>query len=177
MINTLRKAAVKLKYVERGMVVAITMLMIGLYGFNVLVREVTPQYASIFAWIDEAARILMVWGVFVTLGLALERGRHIAMSTLLDAMSEKFNFYTRKLIDLIGLTFSIYSSWLGYQISVFVANTGQVSPTLNMPMYILYVGPMVGFMLLALRYGMDLFGLTDRYGPDNDASLEQTTAG
>ncbi len=177
MIKILRTAAVKIRYLERGMVVAITILMIGLFGFNVLVREFTPQFASTFAWIDEASRILMVWGVFMALGLALERGRHIAMTTLLVALAPKFKFSIRKLIDLAGTVFSIYSAWLGYQMTIFVMATGQVSPTLNMPMYILYIGPMIGFTLLALRYALDLFGLTDRYGAENITSVRQSTAG
>jgi len=177
MIETLRKTAIRLRYLERGLIVAITIAMIGLFGLNVLIREIAPQYASTFAWIEEASRILMVWGVFMTLGLALERGRHITMTSLLVALPPKIKRYIRKLIDLTGIVFSIYSAWLGYRMSIFVFATGQVSPTLNMPMYILYIGPMVGFVLLALRYALDLFDLTDRYGQQSAYSARQTTAG
>lgn len=177
MNNLTTDLLIKLRYLERGLIVAITITMIGLYGFNVFVREVLPQYASSFAWIDEASRILMVWGVFMTLGLALERGRHIAMSSLLVALSPKIQFYIRKLIDLVGFTFSIYSAWLAYNLTIFVFNTGQMSPTLNLPMFILYIAPLSGFILLGFRYALDLFGFTDRRGSQNLIAQQEITAG
>ena len=162
MFNFLKYILGKIRYLERAMVVAITTLMIGLFGFNVLVREIVPQYASTFAWIDEASRILMVWAIFMALGLAFERGRHIAMTTLLVSLSIDIQYWIRKLINLVGLIFTLYSAWIGFTITIFVSNTGQVSPTLNLPMFILYIAPTVGFMLLAFRYATEFFGFTDR---------------
>jgi TRAP-type C4-dicarboxylate transport system permease small subunit len=167
----------KIRFLERALVIAITISMIGLFGFNVLVREISPQYASTFAWIDEAARILMVWGVFITLGLAFERGRHIAMTTFLVALPKTKQYYIRKLIDLVGFIFSAYSSWLGYHITIFVLNTGQVSPTLNLPMFVLYLAPTVGFLLLAVRYAAEFCGFTNRIGPKNINTQQNLTAG
>ena len=61
-------------FIERFTIVSLTISMVGLYGLNVIVREVVPQYASLFAWIDEASRILMVWVVFLSIGLAFDKG-------------------------------------------------------------------------------------------------------
>ena len=51
---------------------------------HVAVRELSPSLASSFAWIEEATLFALAWLVFVGLGLALERRRHIAMTALLD---------------------------------------------------------------------------------------------
>ena len=174
MIKQFENLLSKLRIFERVIIVLLTVSMIGLYGFNVLIREIVPQYASTFAWIDEASRILMVWVVFLTLGLAFDRGRHIAMTSLLTLFSPKKFIYVTKLIDLLGIFFSLYCAWLGYKITVFVLNSGQVSPTLNLPMFILYIAPTIGFILLSFRFVFSFLNLTKRFDVIRDSSKNKT---
>ena len=72
MSNRLQFVFKNILFLERFLIVFFTVSMISLYGLNVIVREITPQYASIFAWIDEASRLLMVWVVFLSLGIAFD---------------------------------------------------------------------------------------------------------
>ncbi|CCO24351.1 TRAP transporter small permease [Maridesulfovibrio hydrothermalis] len=160
-----------IRIVERALIISINLIMVGLYTFNVLIREMMPQYSSTFAWIDEATRLLMVWAVFLALGLALERGRQVAVTTLLERMPDLPRKIIQTLINLTGIVFSCYLSWLGVALVKFVMRTGQVSPTLGLPMYWLYVAPTIGFLLLALRYGLELAGINDRH---NRPILTQT---
>ena len=51
--------------------------MTALYGFNVFVRTVLPQFAATFAWIEEGSRYMLIWIVFLAAGVALESGRHV----------------------------------------------------------------------------------------------------
>lgn len=163
MLKKIVKISSKLLLLERLMIVFFTISMIGLYGLNVFVREITPQYASSFAWIDEASRLLMVWVVFLSIGLAFDKGRHIAMTTFINQLKNIYFVYIGKIIDFSGFIFSSYCIWLAFNITVFVFNTGQISPTLNMPMYILYVAPTIGFTLLSIRYFLSLINFNNRF--------------
>jgi len=163
MLKKIVKISSKLIFLERFMIVFFTISMIGLYGLNVFVREITPQYASSFAWIDEASRLLMVWVVFLSIGLAFDKGRHIAMTTFINQLKNIYFVYIGKIIDFSGFIFSSYCIWLAFNITVFVFNTGQISPTLNMPMYILYVAPTIGFTLLSIRYFLSLINFNNRF--------------
>lgn len=152
---------------------AIMLIMVALYCSAIVVREFAPSYASQVAFVDEATRYFMVWMVFVALGLALARGRHIAMNVFQERMPEGVLRLLRKLIDLVGLGFALYVAWVGFDIAMRVTATGQISPTLGVSTGILYASMPVGFALLALRYGLSLFGLVDRWSAsDEDASLE-----
>ena len=152
-----------IRIVERILIISINLIMVGLYTFNVLVREIVPQYSSTFAWIDEATRLLMVWAVFLALGLALERGRQVAVTTLFEKMPDLPRKAVNILINLTGTVFSCYLVWLGIALVKFVMRTGQLSPTLGLPMYWLYIAPTVGFGLLALRYLLELLNINDRH--------------
>jgi TRAP-type C4-dicarboxylate transport system permease small subunit len=163
MSNRLQLFIKNILFLERFIIVFFTVSMIGLYGLNVIVREITPQYASLFAWIDEASRILMVWVVFLSIGIAFDRGRHIAMTTFINSFSNKNFLYFGKIIDLLGFVFSLYCIWLGFKITIFVFNSGQVSPTLNIPMFILYVAPTLGFLLISIRYALSFLNFKNRF--------------
>lgn len=155
-----------IRMVERYLIVSIFLVMVVLFSFNVLIRELPGNYASTFAWIEEAVRLLNLFLVFFALGLALERGRHVSISTFRDWLEPKYAVWLYRLIDLVGSVFSAYLVYLSYQIMVFVLNTGQLSPTLGIPMAWIYAAPAIGFSLLTLRYLMSLFAFIDRYRVD-----------
>ena len=95
----------------------------------------------------------MVWMVFLGLGLALARGKHIAMTSYLDRFPDRARRMVRRAIDLVGLLFSLYIVWFGMDITRLVLASGQTSPTLGVSNAILYLSLPVGFALLcrALR--------------------------
>lgn len=157
------KALAILRLLERISVVSIFLLMVILYFINVLSRQVGGTFATNFAWVEEAVRLMSIFLVFLAIGLALERGRHVGVTTWRDRIAASTRLPVRKLIDIVGLVFSLYLAWLGYKMSAFVYSTGQISPTLNMPIFWMYLAPMIGFLLLALRYGLSLFGIIDRF--------------
>jgi TRAP-type C4-dicarboxylate transport system permease small subunit len=147
MIRFIERAASGWSVVQRYTAALILIAMTGLYGFNVLLRATLPQYAATFAWIEEGARYMMVWVVFLASGVALEVGRHI----LIDLLWSRFGPRARRVvfaaIDLVGV--------------LFFAGTGQISPTLGIPAYILYVAPVVGFVSLAFGFVLRLLRFAD----------------
>jgi len=163
-----------LAFVRRleGFLLAVLMLAMSfVYTFNVLVRDVVPRFASYFAWIDEVCLFGLAWMVFFGLGLTLERGRHISMTAVLGALAPGLRRGTKLVIDLVGLAFSLYIAHVCWTVAVLVLRSGQVSPTLDVSMVWLY-GPMpIGFLLLALRYALEAFRVTDRHAIEVDPML------
>ena len=145
-----------MRWIERGAVAALMIAMALAYAFNVAVRELAPTHASSFAWIEEACLFSLAWVVFLGLGLTLERGRHIAMTSLLERFAPRPRRALKLAVDLAGTAFSLYIAKLGLDITLFVVRSGQLSPTLDASMGWLYAAMPVGFVLLALRYVLEL---------------------
>lgn len=152
-----------LRRLERAAVASLMILMALAYAFNVAVRELAATYAASFAWIEEACLFALAWVVFLGLGLALERGRHIAMTSLLERFAPGLRRSLKLVIDITGLAFSLYIAKLALDITVFVVRSGQLSPTLDVSMGWLYAAMPAGFVLLALRYVLELFAAQGRY--------------
>jgi C4-dicarboxylate transporter DctQ subunit len=167
----MHRALAVLGRLEGFLLGALMLAMSFAYTANVLVREFAPSYASRIAWIDEACLFGLAWMVFLGLGLALERGRHIAMTSLLLKFAPPLRRGTKLVIDLTGLVFSLYIAQISYDVTLLVLRSGQTSPTLDVSMSWLY-GPMpVGFALLALRYALELFRVNDRLSQAADPAL------
>lgn len=154
--------------VERYVTGTLMVLMTALYAFNVLVRVFLPTYASTFAWIDEATRYMMIWVVFLAAGITLEVGRHVCVDIAYAWLAPRIVHALFKIIDVVGFFFSVGAAYHSLNLALFVAGTGQISPTLGVPTYVLYVAPFVGFLLLAFRYLLRLTGIRDaRRAPVN----------
>lgn len=169
-MNSLRRDAISrriersvgwLSLAERYLAGSLLIAMTALYAMNIFVRTVFPTAASTFAWIDEAARYMMVWVVFIAAGVALEVGRHVSVNIAHDHMPTKLLTPLFKLIDITGFVLAIGVSWFSYNLAMFVAGTGQVSPTLGVSTAVLYFAPCIGFASLALRYLMQIVGIRD----------------
>lgn len=147
--------------IERYFTGSLLIAMTALYVFNIFVRAVLPAYASAFAWIDDAARYMMIGVVFLASGIALEAGRHVSVNIMHQYFPRQIVSVLFKTIDFVGFFFSIGVAYLSLNLAIFVAGTGEVSPTLGVPTFILYVAPCLGFLLLAIRYLLRIFGLRD----------------
>ena len=97
--------------------------------------------------------------MFLAAGVALETGRHV----LIDLLWVRFVSRTRRwvfaAIDIAGIAFCALMVILSVQLALFIAGTGQISPTLGVPAYIVYVAPIVGFASLAFGFVLRLFSI------------------
>lgn len=158
-----RRALGLLRGFERLAIAVILVAMSIAYAGNVVVRELFPMAASSFAWVDEATLFGLAWLVFLGQGLALERGRQVTMTALFDRLPAAARLAVGALVNLVGVVFCAWLTWLGLVLTAFVLKSGQQSPTLDVSMAWLYGAVPVGFALLTLRYALELAGAGDRY--------------
>jgi TRAP-type C4-dicarboxylate transport system permease small subunit len=167
--SALQKVLGALAAFERIALALLMLAMVGITVMGVVVREVAPDYARNVAWVDEGARYMMVWLVFLSLGLALAEGRQIAMNSFFERMPPAIRLWLGRAIDLTGLALTLFIAWAGLQMAENVARTGQFSPTLRIPAAIIYYALPAGFLLLALRYALSMLGLIDRWSKKEGA--------
>jgi TRAP-type C4-dicarboxylate transport system permease small subunit len=153
----------------------VMIIMTGIYGLNVLARAFVPHFAGSLLWVDTAARYMMIWIVFLGLAVALGSGRHIMVDSLWPYVGGAVRRWIFALIDLTGFFFSALMAVLAIELAIFIAGTGQTSPILGVPTYIIYVAPIVGFATLAAIYLLRLFGICDaRRTPASETGRTQS---
>ncbi|MGV8856701.1 MAG: TRAP transporter small permease [Devosia sp.] len=169
----MRQFGALLEKIEEWLLAAVMLGMVALYAGSILIRELAPALSRNVAWVDEATRYLMVWLVFLALGIALQRGRQIAMTSFIEPLSTPLRTLIGRIIDLTGLVFCLYIAWVGAKMVGMVAVSGQRSPTLGISAAWLYMALPAGFLLLALRYGLSLIGAFDRSALTGNSELPE----
>lgn len=156
-----------------GLAMALTFLtMVALFTVNVAARSFLPGLATRLFWIDEAVRLMMLYLVFLSCGLALQQGRHVGVYAWRDRITRRTGLPLRPVIDLVGLAMCLYFAWISLKSVLFVAKSGQVMTSLQISAQWIYVAPMVGFLLMALRFAASLTGIIDRFSPQMQESGE-----
>ncbi len=161
-----------IRAIERWTLAALLIGMSLGYAGQVIIRGVSPELATRTSWIEELTIFGMVWLAFLGLGITLERGRHVAMESFVEKLSPTARKRLFRVINLVGVAFAAYLAKLGWDITVFVRDSGQISPVLDVSMAWLYGVLPVGFGLLALRYLLELVGYSDRARLRAQAELE-----
>ena len=104
----MRKLALLIEKIEDWLLATIMMGMVALYAGSIVIRELVPAWSRNVAWVDEGTRYLMVWLVFLALGVALQRGRQIAMTSFVDPLPPTARLWIGRAIDLVGLIFCLW---------------------------------------------------------------------
>lgn len=116
---------------------------------NVTLRYV---FSASTSWAEELIKYLMIWITFVGGSLCVRRGAHIRMDFLLGKLSPKSRGVVDRVIYLVSAVFCGFLAAYGVQIVSFNFRSGQVSPALEVPMWIVYSAIPIGSGLMALRF-------------------------
>lgn len=110
-------------------------------------------FAVSFGWAEEAARFLMIWTVFLGVGLALRHGLHVAVTLLPDAVPP-----LRRPLFWLGfsVTFVFFMLLLRYGLDYATFAARQRSTILRLQMYWVYMAVPIG---AGLALAHMLFGL------------------
>ncbi len=110
------------------------------------------QYSLFFT--EEVNRILIILITFAGIGYAARYGRHIRMSAIYDALTVKLRKNLMIVIAVItALTmFSLCYFSIGYIAKV--ANSGRLLPSLQIPVFVIFLWVPVGFLVTGIQYAL-----------------------
>lgn len=107
-----------LRRIERGLDAIIQPVVFA--GMAALIGVITLQIVSrvlftAVGWTEEVARFLLVWITFLAGTLAFQRGRHIAVTFVVDALPGRLRQIARLAALLVVLAFMIALIVIGYR--------------------------------------------------------------
>lgn len=111
---------------------------------------VIARYAlsSPIGWSEEAMRYGIVWAVYIVAGTTFRRGEQMAID-LVDIIPSKF---FRKLAALVSLVATLILAAVVVALGLpFLLDTGQVSPSIRIPMWIPYASVVIGYLFIAVQ--------------------------
>ncbi|WP_198002740.1 TRAP transporter small permease [Succinatimonas hippei] len=117
-------------------------------SFQVIMRYI---FHSSLGWSEELARYMFVWLVFIGISYGAKVMRHIKIDAFLFLFPKILRPYIVILGDVLSLVFAIAVIYLGWGMVQTQLMIGQLSPAMRIPMWIVYLAPIVGFGLASIR--------------------------
>jgi C4-dicarboxylate transporter, DctQ subunit len=121
---------------------------------NVITRYVfmMPIY-----WAEELVRYLMVWLIFIGASQVTSWGGHIAVDILPRFLSKRGNFILAFAVNLLCIAFCVLLAYYSFEQMLRVKNAHQVSPAMELPMWLAYAAIPAGTLLMLIRYVQQFF--------------------
>jgi TRAP-type C4-dicarboxylate transport system permease small subunit len=144
-------------------------------GMAALIGVITLQIVSrtlftAVGWTEEVARFLLVWITFLGATLAFHRGRHIAVTFVVDALPARLAQLARIAAVLVALGFFVTLVVIGYR--YMQVQSFQRSASLRLSMTYVYAVIPLSAAIMAWYALIDVIELTIRgpQAPDTGSS-------
>lgn len=136
-------------FVEERLLYALLLSMLIVVFLGVLNRYVLPFSMR---WTEELARYLMIWVAFIGSSLCVRKSLHISVDALVNVFPETVKKWLELLAYIICMLFCVWLFLISYGLVERLATTGQLSPSMRVPVYYAYAAVPVGFALMSIRY-------------------------
>lgn len=111
------------------------------------------RYTGLFLlpWAEELARYLMIWVVFLGIGAGAKKNTHFVVEVLQLLLPKKFHKFLRIFTTVFVVFFMCVLIYCSYQLINRVMAMGQISPSLGIPIWSVYIAIPIGCALMAIR--------------------------
>lgn len=125
-------------------------------------------------WAEEVARYFYVWSVFLSLGCTIRNRTILKVDLLLAQLPKRIRQVVENLLELINVVLYAYLAYYSVLVVQNVRLSGQTSPALEIPMYLVYLIIPIGFVLASLRSIQEIY--FNVVGKKNVSPAEQAEA-
>lgn len=136
------------EYLEECLLGIFLAAMAIIMGIQVFCRYALGMSLS---WSEELTRYLFIWAGFLSVSYCIKKGISIKIEqfvTMFPRRGEAIFKVVNHTVELILFLYLIPFAWRFFQASII---SGQKSPALGLPMYLVQAAPLVGFILAAVR--------------------------
>ena len=129
--------------------VGLTLLVATLLLFvNIVLRYF---FAANTTWAEEFIRYAMIWIAFIGSSICFRRGIHVGVDLLMNSLGVKGKRVLTIYINILAVLFMGFLVKFGFDLVMFSINTGQITPSLKIKTFWIYLAIPVGAVLSILH--------------------------
>ena len=131
-----------------------TVLVIGILSGAILlfINVVLKQFGGSIVWAEEYTKFAIIWITFAGCGAAVRCHAHMKVSALYVICPANIKRILDTLVNVIGIAFSVFLVIYGAQLTDTVRVTKQMTPSMGMPMWWIYMSVPIGGVLMIIRF-------------------------
>lgn len=115
-----------------------------------------------FKWAEEITRYMIIWVTFIGSSVCVRKQKHVGIDALLMKCPMNISWILKLIILVIGILFSCVLTIYGWKLTGSVVASGQLSPAMMLPMYLVYIAIPVGGGLMIIRYFQVAFDVLNK---------------
>ncbi len=135
----------------------ISSFFLGLMTVVIIIQVIFRYFISYsLAWPEELGRYLFIASVYIGASYAEQEERHLAITVMRTNCGKWCARYIPILVQFVTIAFSLTMAVWGYKMTMFMYNSNQLAPAIQIPMYIAYAVIPFGMAAMAFRAFMNL---------------------
>ncbi len=149
-----------LKWLDRNFeekLLAFLLVMISL----IIIYQVIMRYIFEAAqpWPEELARYCLVCSTMLSFGYCIRHNAMLRVDMFVKMLPKPLIGLIEALIHILSMALYVYLLYHSYFVVTMAKNSMQLSPAMQMPMYVLYAFAMLGFGLAVIRTAQNIVGM------------------
>lgn len=132
-------------------------LAMGLASILTFVEVILRQFGSSLGFTFELVNYLLIWSGLIGASIGVREKAHLGVDILITNCEPKVQKAMIIFVSLVSVIFSVIVAYLGFQHVLDVYEFGQVSPELEMPLYIVRSLIPIAFSLMTYRFFQELY--------------------
>lgn len=127
----------------------------------VMMLQVIMRYGlnSSLSWAEELCRYAFIWSAFLSIGFSIKNKSILRVDTVVELMPGVIKTMMKIVAESIVTVFFVYLFYNSIAVTKAIRLSGQISPAIGIPMYLIYASAMVGFFLTIIRSIQSIIGI------------------
>ncbi|MDO4581715.1 MAG: TRAP transporter small permease [Bacillota bacterium] len=102
-------------------------------------------------WAEEFCRYCYIWSVFLSLGYTIKKGNMLRVNVVMDLLPHKLHNAVKLFTDVVMLVLFVIFFLHAIEYTLFLKGVEQISPAMQIPMWLMYCATIAGFGLAVIR--------------------------
>lgn len=145
--------------IEEFLLMIFLILMVSIMGFQVVMRY---AFNASLVWSEELTRYLFIWSTFLSISYCVKKQISIKIDQLFNVLPKSVQKVTMIITKTVMFLFFCYILKFSIDVVRDTYLSGQKSPALGLPMYLVQISTVVGFSLSGVRIIQSLFRVIKR---------------
>lgn len=136
------------EYMEELILIVLLVLMTLIMGLQVCTRYI---FNYSLTWSEEITRYLYIWSGFISISYCTKKCISIKVEQFISIFPNKLKIILKIINHSIEFIFFFYLIPFAYTYFISTIESGQISPACGIPIYLVQIAPLIGFILVEFR--------------------------
>lgn len=163
-----------IKWLDEHFEEAIMVFMLALISCVMMAQIIARNVFNSMTWPEEFSRYCYIWTVFLSLGYTIKKGNMLKVGLVMDLLPQKIRRSIEIVVNLIILVICVVFLRYSLIYTGIINKTGQISPAMHLPMWIMYLATVLGFAMASIRAAQQAVYNIKNFNVKVETTLEAT---